>query len=541
LSLRDEALESFWVFCKEVLRMPAEEQPHLEMAEFISSRYSTKKLLLVPRDCWKTSLSSLAFPLWKVLRAYFVDGNPCHRVLVDSATVRLSKLCISAIESYCKNLSGLKEAFGTLYDRKGRSDEGFSLSFRIGVATGIKEPNFFPSGIGAEKTGLHFEDIIMDDIVTEQNYRSPTGRDKCYDHYVRIHSILEESMREGASTNLLIVGTRWHDDDIYGRIIKADKKALAEGGSALFTTMIRQVVDTETGELFFPSKLDHRVIELKKQALGNRFYGQYMNDPNQESAPFKPSWLKWVSLHDMPRLQSIRLTVDTALKIEETDHGDYTCIVAMGWDQFHNPWVTDVSMADNMTVGAFINEFFRIAVHRRVESAIIEADHQEALELLVRREMVKRGISLAIRWEKVPRNYGKVARWTEIQPYAERGGVHIAEEIPESIKIEVQDEWERAPVASHDDFMDALSLQFLYLPMEFERDGGRFPIGAATPEETEKEVRKAQTGSFTFGTLASSFPHIKALQPKGGDDEEPSYASEEDEIFAAMKDSLGAA
>jgi hypothetical protein len=536
---RERYLSDFYEFCRGPLAMPVSEKPHLEMSQFVASPYSSNKLMLVPRGCWKTSLASTAYPLWRVLRAYFQDDNPAYRAIVDSATVRLSKFVIGMIESWCANLESLKDLFGELYDRKGKVDEGLSLKFRVNSATGIREPNFLASGVGAEKTGLHCELLVMDDLVTKANVATPTGREKVIHHYKLMQAIVQDSAKKGV-TEQIIVGTRYHDADLYGAILKSDRKAVEEGGQPVFTTMIRQIVDTETGELFFPDEIDHRVIEMKKRKMGSTFYAQYMNDPNQETAPFRKEWLRWKERNDFPPLVHRRITVDPAFKMDEADRGDYAALVVMGWDRWHKPHIIDAVLDDQMTVGAFIHEFFRLAQHWQCEAAIIEADHQESLDILMRREMMERGFSFPIRWEKVSRNYGKMSRWLEIQPYAQNGGIVIAEDIPASTRIEIEDQWERAPVASHDDFMDALSLQMLYLPMEFSGEGVSFKATeeGETPVETVKTSSGDRAAAMTFGTLQDRFPKLRfAREGDDGDEYEPSL---DDENANALMESFGA-
>lgn len=522
--------------------MPLAEKPHREIIEFVSSQYSANKLLLVPRGCWKTSIASIAYPLWMVLRANFLFDNPTYRVMIDSATVRLSKLVINTIRNYVKNLPTLTALFGPLYDRKGDSMDGLSLAFRVNAATGIKEPNFLASGVGAEKTGLHFELIVMDDVVTKENIYTVNGREKVWDHYRMMQGIIESTKNDGQETLLLLVGTRYHDDDLYGRIIKDDRKAVEEGSEPLFSPMIRKAVDTETGELYYPDKLDHAALEQKKRQMKSLFWAQYMNDPNQETAPFKKEWLRWKSWAEFPKLDRVRLTVDPAFKEDETDHGDYSCLVVAGWDRWHQLWVLDVAMADNMTPGDFLEEFTRMIVKWPVESAIIEAEHQESMRILLQREMLTKGLNVPIRWEKVPRSYGKLTRWLELQPYAERGGVRIAKEIPSVIQIEICDQWERAPVATHDDFMDALSLQTLNLPIEIQEGLARKinpsdeDPGKTVDEMREEKREVSRASGWYFGTLADKFPGIAALQMTPEESErETLVPTREDELFNELQ------
>lgn len=476
------------------------------MCAYFEDALQPNKLLLVPRDCLKTTIGT-AYALWCVLRAYFIDGNPCYRVLVDSSTTRLSKYVIGSIKGYVKNSANLHRIFGNLYSKQGDNADGFSLSFRVDYNTSIKEPNFVASGIGSEKTGLHFDLILMDDIVTKDNVRTVAMREKTWEHYRMMQAILE-SDHSGQKTRQIVVGTRYGDDDLYGRIILQDKERIAEGKPAVFAPMVRSAI-TDEGDLFYPDKLTKEVLNQKRAVMQGLFWAQYMNDPNKAGAPLKPEQLKWHSLTTFPELRWIRLTADPAYKEEERTHGDYSAIVVAGWDRWNNMWICDVAMKRDLTPGKFIETVMFMARKWGVDSAIIENNHQEAMDILFRREMQEKNYSFPIRWEKPSRIRGKESRWLDIQSYAERYAIKIAEEIPSDVRLEIEDEWCRAPFSRYDDFLDALQLQTIFLPIDL--SDGTPIVAGKTPEEM---LAVGLSGGETpfFGTLASQFPHINALR-----------------------------
>jgi hypothetical protein len=537
--LAPAALEDFWVFCNEVLFTRAgrqlEEKPHREMVEYLSEPFQPNKMMLVPRDSLKTTISSTAYPLWMVLRAHFLDDNPGYRVLIDSATVRLSKFVIGQIKQWVKN--ECEPIFGPLYDRKGDNAEGLSLSFKL-KSSMVKEPNFVASGVGAEKTGLHFELIVLDDIVTKDNVRSVMQREKVWEHYRMMQAILE-SDTAGQRTRMIIVGTRYSDDDLYGRIILADKERVAEEKAPRYAPMIRAAQD-ESGELFYPSKLSVDVLADKRAAMGTLFWAQYMNDPSRETAPLKEDQLHWHPLFEFPELRWIRLSVDPAYKEEERVHGDANAIVVMGWDRFMCPWILDVSLRRDLTPERFVDLFFRMCVKYQVDSAIIENAHQEAMDMVLRKTMKDLGYHVPIFWERPQIFRGKASRWLDIQAWAERsGGIKIAQEIDEATKIEILDEWTRAPFSRFDDFLDALQLQTLRLPVDMASIPGRPIVGRTATDVIEVGTRSEGPTPY-FGTLADRFPNIAALQPWGQSLKDADvYVRNSDDMEPVMEEVLG--
>lgn len=520
---RDECLGDFWTFMKVALEMPLSEKPHQEMGEYISEELQMNKMMLVPRDCWKTSVASTAYPLWMVLRAWFLDKNAFYRCLLDAETRNLSQYVLTNIVSYVRYSESFKKIFGDLYVKGGDQRNALSLSFRVHAGGGIKEPNFLASGLKASKTGLHFELIVMDDLVTKENVTTLAQRERVWTHYRMMQGIIESSKTEGQQTQMIVTGTRYADDDLYGRILKQDKIAIANGVAPVFAPMIRGAIDDD-GELFFPEKLPYDELARRKQIMGSLFFAQMMNDPNSEGAPFKPEQLRVKPRSEFPDLRFIRLTIDPAIKQEQVAHGDYTCMIVGGWDRWNTPYMIDVVLRRDMTVGTFIDEVLRLALIWQVDQVIIEDNEDPALRVLLRRAQMEQGVAFPILFKKPSRTEGKMTRWRRIQPYAERGGVVIAEEIHPSTMVEIRDQWERAPFATYDDFMDALQLQVEHLPVDLRSADSRV-VKEYDGERNVGDLADASSAierEYGVPTLATLFPHIKALQlkPEAPDDEE---------------------
>lgn len=511
-------MTDFRFFMAEILKMPLKEKPHYEMASFLDDDTQPSKLMLVPRDCWKTSIGTMAYPLWRVLRAHFMEKDSAFRVLIDSATVRLSQFVLEAIVSYVQTCEGLIACYGNLYDRKQSKENWVSLSFRHGNAAGIKEPHFLASGVNAAKTGLHFDLIILDDLVTKENVNTVDQREKVWTHYRMMYGILEADS-SGQTTQMHIHGTRYHDDDLYGRILAEEKKRISEGHLPNFSIMERAAIND--GELFYPSVLTEAELLRRKSTMHGLFWAQYMNDPNRESAPFKAEQLHFTPLVNFPdKLQMIRLTCDAAVKEESVAHGDYNAICVAGWDRWRKPWILDASLKRDLTVGAMIDTTLDMAWRWKVEQILIEDRSGELLFPLFQQEMIRRRQFFPLHMIKPNALAGKMSRWAKLQSIADRGGIHVAAEIPENVKLEIADEWSRAPFARFDDFMDALEMQMTFLAIEDEGEGIESVSPERNPLEILDEARQSESNRARR-TLESVFPHLRV-----GANDEPELEEE---------------
>lgn len=167
-----------------------------------------RKLIVLPRGSFKSSICSVSYPLWLLLR------DPNLRVLLDSEIYSNSKNLLREIRQHLERPE-LVRLFGVF-----ESDPWNEGEVTIAQRTIIrKEASLTASGIGAEKTGQHYDVIVADDLNSPSNSGTIEGRQKVITHHRYNHSILEP---EGT---LVVVGTRYSADDIPGFIIETELKS----------------------------------------------------------------------------------------------------------------------------------------------------------------------------------------------------------------------------------------------------------------------------------------------------------------------------
>ncbi len=180
------------------------ERTHGRVIEVLESD-AKRKLVVMPRGTFKTSLCVVAYTVWKIIR------DPNSRILIDSELWTLSRNSLREIKAH---LSG--EMFQTVFP-----GWGLTLSNQDEITTNQrsiirKEPTVTASGIGAGKTGQHYTDIIFDDLNSPQNSLKPEIAIKVVDHYRYYTSILEPGGVISGS------GTRYSEMDLIGHIIRTE-------------------------------------------------------------------------------------------------------------------------------------------------------------------------------------------------------------------------------------------------------------------------------------------------------------------------------
>lgn len=161
-----------------------------------------RKLIVVPRGCFKSSLGVISYAIWKLMR------NPNERILIDSEVYTNSKNFMREIKAHMASPKFV-ELFGDWHSNNWSEGE-LTISARTKA---YKEASITCSGIGAVKVGQHYSTIIMDDMNSDNNSQTVEGRQKVINHYRMNTAILEPD------GTLVVIGTRYATDDIIGYIL----------------------------------------------------------------------------------------------------------------------------------------------------------------------------------------------------------------------------------------------------------------------------------------------------------------------------------
>lgn len=170
---------------------------------------SKRKLLVLPRGSFKSSLACEAFPIWLLL------NQPNLRILIDSEIYTNSKNFLRKVRALFES-DKLVSLFGSFKSPDNWNEGELTISQRTEP---FKEASITCSGVGAVKVGQHYDYIIMDDLNSQNNSNTPEGLDKVINHYRMSISLLEPN------GTIVVVGTRYHTNDIIGWILENEINA----------------------------------------------------------------------------------------------------------------------------------------------------------------------------------------------------------------------------------------------------------------------------------------------------------------------------
>lgn len=174
---------------------------------------SKRKLIVMPRGTFKSSVGSVAYAIWSLNR------DPDIRIMLDSELYSNSKNLLREIKIHLENPK-LTSIFGEYKNKNIWNESEILINQRRKT---YKEASITASGIGAEKTGQHYQLIILDDANSPNNSGTTEGREKVLNHYRYLTSILEP---EGT---LVVIGTRYCSLDVPGSILKNELELDMEG------------------------------------------------------------------------------------------------------------------------------------------------------------------------------------------------------------------------------------------------------------------------------------------------------------------------
>ncbi len=223
----------FFAYAREALGYVDLKWPtHGETIEAFESK-AARKIIVLPRGTFKSSLGCVAYPMWRLERA------PDLTVLLDSEIYNNSKNFLREIKGHYQS-DRYRKVFGERVGAKWGESE-ITLSTR---KRNRKEASITVGGIGTVKVGQHYDLIIGDDYNSPSNSDTPEKCQKVIDHVRYNLNILNP----GGEYDF--IGTRYAERDVIGFLLKdiLGEKHLAEGKMVLTTEVERNLKDDDLGE-----------------------------------------------------------------------------------------------------------------------------------------------------------------------------------------------------------------------------------------------------------------------------------------------------
>ena len=151
-----------------------------------------------------------------------------------------------------------------------------------------KTPTFSTAGVDKALASMHYDKIFCDDLENRQTVGTPEQRNKTKLFYSDALDLLEPT---GV---MYFIGTRWHDDDVYGWFL--DRKAKGDFQDIVLEVYVVKATTNGDvdGPVIFPNKFNNRILRgLLSEKGPYEFNAQYMNDPIPESSSHFPAPVRY--------------------------------------------------------------------------------------------------------------------------------------------------------------------------------------------------------------------------------------------------------
>lgn len=415
-----------------------------EVLQRIADGEQLSVLIEMPPRHGKSMTVTESFP------SFYLGKNPNKRVIAaaysDGLATKFGRL----------NRNKFNE-FSHLFDLKLSESNGAMKDWGVDDHRG----GMIATGIGGSITGQGADLMIIDDpIKNMQEASSQKIRDNIWDEW---EATLSTRLHDGAS--LIVIMTRWHEDDLIGRLLARSPRnwirlrlpAIAEDEDDMLGREIGEPLCRELG-------FDEKWAEQKKEEVGSRTWGAlYQQRPSPAGGNiFKREW--------------VRYYVRTAEQKREWGLSDDVAVLPIHYDKLAQSWdctFKDTSASDFVAGGVWARKqarYFLLDIdHRRMgfvdtmkairamsdkwpnaRSKYIE-DKANGSAII---DMLKDEISGIVPIEP---EGGKEARANAVSPLFEAGNVFLPHPNLCSWSEDVIEELVSFPNAAHDDLVDMTS------------------------------------------------------------------------------------
>jgi len=309
-------------------------------------------------------------------------------------------------------------------------------------------------GVGGGVTGKGADVFLIDDPVkNDQEAMSPTYREKTWNWY---RATAKTRLQPGGA--IIIIMTRWHEDDLAGRLLDLSRRGEIEPFEEVNFPAIAEdddLLGRERGEALWPERYNLKWLTDTKSDLGTFWWNSlYQQRPvSEEGGIFHWNW--WQFYRELPRKRKLRIqSWDTAY--EDNDSADWT--VGGTWDEYG--------------VGYFLRDVCRkrleypdlkravIREYKKWQPDAILVEYMASGKSLVQDLKRDREIKAPIIAQQVNKA-SKEVRARAVSPQVEAGNVYLPEDAP--WVDDYLEELCRFPAAKNDDQVDMTTQALEYL------------------------------------------------------------------------------
>jgi predicted phage terminase large subunit-like protein len=444
---------------------------HEKLAEKLNrvAEGQCKRLMIfMPPQHGKSELVSRRFP------AFILGRNPDLRLILASHTHALAVSMNRDVQRIMAD-----EVYERIFDRKlnarsVRSVVGLEARRTMDL---VEIPGHRGSlrsaGVGNSIAGHRADGAIIDDpFGKREDAESPVMRKRVWDWYTS-----DLYTRLSAKAWIVLTHTRWHRDDLAGRLLRKMADHAGDQWEVLCLPAVREegpgdLCDTRLpGEVLWPDFKSKEDLEIIRRQDPRTYAALYQQNPADASgAEWAPElfgdWI-WVPPEKWPKKFDLGVVCLDASKGRSDKQGDYSAIIFMGMAREKRLLYID-AIVERIPLDQIVRKMIVFCDEKRPQMVGIESEQfQELLIHEFRRQCGKH----FVRWpmyEMLTQGTSKVARIRRLSQYVINRELRLKADSPGCRLL--LDQLMDFPLADHDDGPDALEM-CTRLPLELEGCG----------------------------------------------------------------------
>jgi predicted phage terminase large subunit-like protein len=453
---RELAAEGLIDFTRYTFRdyRPAEHHKLIaEKLEAVERGEITRLMIFMPPRHGKSELASKRFPAW------FLGRNPNRSIIAASYNSDLA----GDFGREVRNIVKSPHFANVFEDIKLAADSQAANRWHIKGGGG-----YVSAGVGTAVTGRGADVLLIDDPFKDREEAdSETIREKVWRWYTSTaYTRLEGDLTEDELADddiwadftakieagdakpfegaVVVIQTRWHEDDLSGRLIEQE----AKGGDQWEKLILPAVMSD--GSALWPQKFNIERLKRIEKAIGPRDWSAlYQQEPSPDEGTFFERG--WFSRHANKTIAS-NVYICSDYAVTDGD-GDYTEHAVWGigpagkiyqLDWWHGQTTSDV----------WIDELLRLIKRWKPICAFGEAGViAKAIEPMLRRRMIETGTRCRMEW--LPSISDKATRARGFQARAAMGEVSLLEgDMGERVLTQLL----KFPAGKNDDAVDVCGM-----------------------------------------------------------------------------------
>jgi len=408
-----------------------------EKLEAVERGEIKRLMIFMPPRHGKSELASKSFPAW------FLGRNPLKQIIACSYNSELA----GDFGRSVRNIVNSQE-YSNIFNDVTLSPDNKAADRWQTNRGGV----YVSAGVGSSMTGRGADILLIDDPTKDRaEADSPTVRQRVWDWWTS--TAYTRLMPGGA---IIIIQTRWHMDDLSGRLLKE-----AEKGGEQWDVLSLPAIDKDN-EALWPEWFPLGALKKIKTVIGSRDWSAlYQQDPaGDDKSGFDNRWLRMWRPSNLNNLNKY-IIVDPAGEKKKTS--DYTVFIVFGLGEDQNYYICDW-VRDRLNLTERANVLFNLHKQYRplavgYEKYGLQSDIEHFQDAMQRQNYRFQITTLA-------GSTAKNDRIKKLIPLFEAGRVYLPETCVKrdyegnQINITqsfIKDEYELFPVAPHDDMLDCMA------------------------------------------------------------------------------------